>query len=148
GTVPPGVNAAMSKHDIRQMYVIQYEIMGDPDKPTLGRAPEKSLASVNTHDMPPIRAFVDGTDIDDRLDLGFVKEKGARKERKERTKMRKALASLKNGQRTRDRGPFENEVYPRVLQYLSDSMANIVLVNIEDLWEETLPQNVPSTSKE
>jgi 4-alpha-glucanotransferase len=148
GTVPPAVNAAMSKHDIRQMYVIQYEIMGDPDNPTLGPPPEKSLASVNTHDMPPFRAFVDATDMDDRIDLGFVDEKGARRERKERAKMRKALASLKNGPRTMDRGPFENETYPRVLKFLSDSMANIVLVNIEDLWEETHPQNVPATSKE
>jgi len=31
---------------------------------------------------------------------------------------------------------------------LSDSMANIVLINAEDLWEETLPQNVPATSAE
>jgi 4-alpha-glucanotransferase len=27
-------------------------------------------------------------------------------------------------------------------------MANIVLVNLEDLWEETAPQNVPATSTE
>jgi 4-alpha-glucanotransferase len=27
-------------------------------------------------------------------------------------------------------------------------MANIVLMNLEDLWEEVLPQNVPATTKE
>ena len=36
----------------------------------------------------------------------------------------------------------------QVLQFLSNSMANIVLVNVEDLWEETLPQNVPATTTE
>ena len=35
-----------------------------------------------------------------------------------------------------------------LLRFLSHSMANVVLVNLEDLWEETLPQNVPSTSTE
>jgi 4-alpha-glucanotransferase len=35
-----------------------------------------------------------------------------------------------------------------VLRFLSESMADIVLVNLEDLWEETLPQNVPTTSSE
>ena len=35
-----------------------------------------------------------------------------------------------------------------LLQFLSDSMANIVFVNLEDLWGEVLPQNVPSTDKE
>jgi 4-alpha-glucanotransferase len=27
-------------------------------------------------------------------------------------------------------------------------MANIVLANLEDLWEETFPQNVPATNEE
>src|SRR6185503_10530358 len=85
------------------------------------------------HDMPPLRAFLDGTDIDDRVDLGFIDEKIARKERKQRAKMRAALP----------RGG-----YAKILQFLSDSMANIVLVNMEDLWEECLPQNVPATRKE
>src|SRR5207244_5679494 len=43
GTVPPAVNAAMTKHDIRQMYVVQYEIMGNPDNPNLPAPPEKCV---------------------------------------------------------------------------------------------------------
>ena len=31
------------------------------------------------------------------------------------------------------------------LSFLADSQARIVLVNLEDLWLETQPQNVPST---
>jgi 4-alpha-glucanotransferase len=131
GTVPPAVNAAMKRHGIREMYVVQYEIMGNPAKPALRRPPAKSVASLNTHDMPPFRAFLDGSDIDDRLDLGFVDEKGARKERKERILMRRKLQSFR-----------------KTIEFLSDSMANIVLINAEDLWEETLPQNVPATSTE
>ena len=138
GTVPPEVNAAMADHDIRQMYVVQYELMGDPEKPTLRPPPEKCVASLNTHDMPPFRAFLDGTDIDDRLDLGFLDEKSARDERKRRAKMRAALQN--DGHNSR------NAI--RMLQFLSDSMANIVLVNLEDLWDETRPQNVPATSTE
>jgi len=30
--------------------------------------------------MPPFQAFLEGLDIDDRLDLGFVDEKTAKKE--------------------------------------------------------------------
>jgi len=134
GIVPPEVNAAMAKHDIRQMYVVQYEIMGDPEHPALPPPPENCVASLNTHDMPPFRAFLDGTDIDDRLDLGFVDEKNARKERSQRARMRAVLKA------TRGLTP--------TLQFLSKSMANIVLVNVEDLWGETVPQNVPATSTE
>jgi 4-alpha-glucanotransferase len=135
GTVPPAVNAAMARHNIRQMYVVQYEIMGDPDKPGLRTVPEKCVASLNTHDMPPFKAFLDGSDIEDRLDLGFLDEKMARKERKQRAVMRKALGNSKPEIR-------------KSLEFLSNSMANIVLVNLEDLWGEVLPQNVPATSKE
>jgi len=132
GTVPPEVNAAMKKHDIRQMYVVQYEIMGDPDSPNLPPPPEKCVASLNTHDMPPYRGFLDGLDIDDRVKLGLIDEKVARKEHRQRVKMRRVLRKWGGS-------PFP---------FLSESMANIVLANLEDLWEETLPQNVPATSTE
>jgi 4-alpha-glucanotransferase len=134
GTVPPEVNDAMAEHDIRQMYVLQYEIMGNPDKPRLPPPPEKCAAGLNTHDMPPFRAFLEGKDIDDRLDLGLIDAKTARKEQQQRKLMRTALGKW--------------GLLPGVLQFLAGSMANIVLVNLEDLWGETLPQNVPATSTE
>jgi 4-alpha-glucanotransferase len=81
--------------------------------------------------MPPFRAFLDGTDIDDRLDLDFLDEKAAKNERKQRGRMRRKLGSFK-----------------AISRFLAGSMANIVLVNLEDLWQETLPQNVPATSTE
>jgi 4-alpha-glucanotransferase len=139
GTVPPEVNAAIVKHNVRQMYVVQYEIMADPEDPCLPPPPEKCVASLNTHDMPPFRAFLDGSDIDDRLDLGFLNEKSARNERKQRTKMKRLFNGYAHGHTT---------TMTALLQFLSDSMANIVLVNLEDLWGETLPQNVPATSTE
>src|SRR2546426_2791854 len=74
GTVPPEVNRALTKHNVRQMYVAQYEIMGDPDRPKLRPVPARSVASLNTHDMPPFEAFLKGHDIDERLDLGFLNE--------------------------------------------------------------------------
>ena len=39
-------------------------------------------------------------------------------------------------------------IFKAVTRFLADSMANIVLVNVEDLWQEVLPQNVPSTNNE
>jgi 4-alpha-glucanotransferase len=105
--------------------------MGDPRKPTLREPPAKSVATLNTHDMPPFRAFLDGTDIDDRIDLGFLDEKDAREERRQRTLMRRKLRSFR-----------------AAIRFLAESMANVVLINAEDLWEETLPQNVPATSTE
>ena len=37
---------------------------------------------------------------------------------------------------------------PALLKWLKASPAEIVLINLEDLWAETRPQNVPGTSSE
>jgi 4-alpha-glucanotransferase len=143
GTVAPAVNAAMTRHDIRQMYVTQYEIMSRPDNPTLRPPARKSVASLNTHDMPPFAAFLDGMDIDDRLALGLLDQKMAGKERKQRAQMRRALGKLGKGNKAAT--PF---VFQTAIRFLADSRAEIVLVNLEDLWGEILPQNVPATNTE
>jgi len=128
--------------------VVQYEIMGDPEHPTLPPPPEKCVASLNTHDMPPFRAFLDGGDIDDRLDLGFIDDKTARKERRQRARMQQIVTAVYD-RRSHAKLPAVIDRGCRgILQFLSESMANIVLVNVEDLWGETLPQNVPATSTE
>src|SRR5437016_11379279 len=82
GTVPPAVNRALSRHNIRQLYVVQYEIMGNPENPELRPVASKSVASLNTHDMPPFEAFLANLDIEDRLDLGLLDAKTTSKERK------------------------------------------------------------------
>src|SRR5207253_956506 len=123
GTVPPEVNRALAKHNVRQMYVGQYEIMADPDKPKLRPVPGKSVASLNTHDMPPFEAFLEGLDIDDRVDLDLLDERTAKKDRKQRTVMRRKLGSFRNA-----------------TQFLANSMPDIVLITIQDLWQQTLPQ--------
>jgi 4-alpha-glucanotransferase len=141
GVVPPAVNRSMRRHNIAQIYVVQYEIFGDPKKPKLRRPPRNSVASLNTHDMPPFRAFYDGSDIDDRLDLGFLNARAAKAERNTRGVQRKVLSGFL-GQKN------YGAIFRAINRFLADSMANIVLVNVEDLWEETHPQNVPATNKE
>jgi len=152
GTVPPAVNASMARHDIRGMYVVQYEIMGNPKNPKLRAVPKKCVASLNTHDMPPFKAFIEGKDIEDRLDLGFLDPKLVPEERRTRAKARDYIGRMRGTNIGGMRSPNVVAGFsPRlaaVAQFLADSMANIVLINLEDLWEEVLPQNVPSTSKE
>src|SRR5262249_26799305 len=94
GTVPPEVNASMRRHNILQMCVVQYELEGMDTEKALRKIPANSIASLNTHDMPPFRAFLSGLDIKDRLDLRFLDRTGATSERKRRTAMRKSLVKF------------------------------------------------------
>lgn len=143
GTVPEYVPRMMNRHGFRRMYVVQYELKPEEQNPA-GEPPAESVASVNTHDMPTFAAFWRGADIDDRLEQGLLDGKGAEEEREKRKQMRQDLVRHLEAQ-----GLLSNEsgdtkaVLEGVLRFLSGSPAEIVLVNIEDLWLETEPQNVP-----
>jgi 4-alpha-glucanotransferase len=129
GTVPPEVPKTMARHGLRQMYVVQYEIK--PDAP-LPEPPAASVASINTHDMPPFAAWWAGRDIDDRVAQGLLDEVGARREHDAREKMRRATGSHD-----------AKSALESLLLFLAASDAEIVLINLEDLWGELEPQNVP-----
>ena len=136
GTVPPEVNARMARHHLRETYVLQYEV---GPKPKIRPPPQRSVASLNTHDMPTFEAFLRGLDIDDRFDLGLIKKSDLAGEHRQR---RKIVAALQKALKSK------SDALESALKFLGRSDAEIVLINIEDLWRETLPQNVPSTSSE
>lgn len=132
GTVPQYVPKMMDKHGIHRMYVEQYE----PGKP-----PRHSVASINTHDMPPFAAYWNGKDIDDRVERDLLDEAGAKDERTRRDKIRRSLEkSLKA------RGLLP--VLEALLRFLGSSDAEIVLVNLEDLWQEIEAQNMPGVPEQ
>lgn len=147
GTVPRDVRRAMGRHGIQRTFVVQYE--ASPEASGVARAPSKSVASLNTHDMPTFNAFWNAFDIRDRVDLGLLDNAAARHEREDRARVRDAIvASLRrDGWLDRDRARAP-DVIRALLRALAAGPAWMVLVTIEDLWRESRPQNVPGTSTE
>jgi 4-alpha-glucanotransferase len=137
GVVPEEVNRTMAKHNVRHLYVAQFETTLASRKSALKSPPSGSVASLNTHDMFPFQAFIDGKDIDVRLKLRFINSREAGAERKDRRKVRKALEKS-----------FGKNLLNGCLEFLRKSKASIVLHNLEDLWGETKPQNIPATTSE
>lgn len=121
GTVPGYVRRTMTRHGIYRMHVLQLE----PDT-DLYHPPACSLASLNTHDMPPFAAF-------------WAQQNVAAKE------------SLCKSLRSRGWPVAATDDPDRILRaalsYLAASPADLLLVNLEDLWLETAPQNVPGTGE-
>ena len=148
GTVPTYVNLAMARHNFHRMYVMQYELAPGTRRilPTFSR---NSVASLNTHDMPPFAAFWEGLDIDQRLELGLLDETDARTEGKNRHALRHALERFlqRQGYLKTDSASLQ-ELLRACLTFLSVSPAPVVVVNLEDLWLETQPQNLPGTGEE
>jgi 4-alpha-glucanotransferase len=150
GTVPPEVNSSMKRHNIQQMYVVQYELEGNNCWLGLQSVPKNTMASLNTHDMSPFRAFLTGLDIKDRLDLAFLDKAGARNERARRSEMTRILEKFLKQKKFLPRGgrPTPMQIFKATMQLLASSAANIVLVNIDDLLGQVFPQNVPATQTE
>jgi 4-alpha-glucanotransferase len=148
GTVPPAVNAALEKHNILGMYVSQFGVTWDPNR-ALDPAPARAVVSLNTHDTPTFSGFWAGADIDDRVELGLLTDDQARDERQGRERQRAALiAYLKSLGLLNDDAPGEAAVLRAWLSYLAGGNADFLLVNLEDLWLESSPQNVPGTWEE
>ena len=143
GTVPASVPRAMRAHGVRRMYVVQYELKPDGREPA-GWPPAESVASINTHDMPTFAGFWSAKDVDDRLEQELLDDDGAARERETRARMREALTRFLTA-----RGLLPSDasdtltVLDALLVFLAGSDAELVLVNLEDLWLEREPQNVP-----
>jgi 4-alpha-glucanotransferase len=149
GTVPSAVNKAMGRHNIQRMYVLQYELPSALQRP-LRAVPAEEVASVNTHDMPPFAAFWHGLDLHDRLALGLMDEAGLRHEQHQLQAQKEVLVTLlqREGWLRQEDSDDLQMILTACLSYLAASPARVVLVNLEDLWLETRPQNVPGTGVE
>ncbi len=123
GTVPEVVPRAMRRHAFARLYVAQAEL--DMDTEALA-PPHRSVASVNTHDMPPFAAWWEGCD---------------------RTRRSRVLELL-GPACPPDGADDPARVLGAILGVLGESRARHVLVTLEDLWLEQRPQNVPGTGSE
>jgi 4-alpha-glucanotransferase len=143
GTVPPAVRRAMERHGVQKMHVVQFE--ADPDRtPPVPPPPPDVVASLNTHDMPTFAGYWRGSEIDDQLDLGLIDGDEHRTAHERRATLRLGLSRAVGAG-----GEIEpGLVRQRLLERLAASRASYVLVNLEDLWLEPDPQNVPGTSHE
>jgi 4-alpha-glucanotransferase len=145
GTVPPAVNATMAKHKILGMHVAQFGVTGDPNH-ALDPVPEHAVASLNTHDTPTFAGFWTGADIGDRRELGLLTDEGTAKEHEVRARQRAALITyLKTGGWLETESADAEAVLRAWLSHLAAGNAEFLLINLEDLWLEPLPQNVPGT---
>ena len=148
GTVPDLIRRNMTDHGLQRMYVAQFECEPDPNQ-AMHAVPAASLASLNTHDMRPFASFWEGSDIQDQTELGLLDEHQAEEERRRRWAVKWALGEYLEKRGRLEKGSRElAAVLEACLAELSAGSANMLLVNLEDLWQESMPQNTPGTVDE
>lgn len=155
GTVPDEVRHAMAACDIYHYKVLLFE--KEPD----GRfkAPEvyepRSLATVTTHDLPTLRGWWEGRDLQLRDELNLYPDEIIRQEtragrERDRYALMNALVSAQLWHwQPSDALPEYSLALSRAIHcYLALSTASIALLQIEDLIGMTDPVNVPGTHTE
>ena len=148
GTVPAYIRPVMRKHGLHRMFVLHYELATATQK-GLPPVTRDSVASLNTHDLAPFASFWQGLDIRERERLGLLDKQGARREWLSRQDMIRSLVTFlrRKGWLKETAGDIPSAL-KACLSFLAGSQARLVLINLEDLWLETRPQNVPSTRAE
>jgi 4-alpha-glucanotransferase len=155
GTVPPEVRKSMKRHGVKRMFVVQFE--ANSDDPPIGTPPAEAVASLNTHDMPPFAAYWDALDADLRQEMGLLNSDEVQQQRKARDDLARSVGGFLRREGALESGRIERmlnrkldpgEALAGLLDWLARSPADITLVNLEDLWLEERPQNVPGTSQE
>jgi 4-alpha-glucanotransferase len=117
-------------------------------KKCLREVPANSVASLYTHDMPPFASFWNGSDVRDLEELGLCDAQETVEQLTQRRRMGQALAAYLSPREKRGAAASLPVVLQRCQEWLSSSPAKLLLVNLEDLWLETEPQNVPGTHLE
>ncbi|MBK8979940.1 MAG: 4-alpha-glucanotransferase [Planctomycetes bacterium] len=149
GTVPPATRLALPRHGVGSMHVVQFELRPWDAHTALTPGP-RMLATLNTHDLPTFRAFLEALDVEDRVALGLFDEATADRERWQRGEVVAALRDwlARHGELADPGGADAAACLQGVLRALAQSDAAVVVVGIEDLWLEPQPQNVPGTTEQ
>ena len=147
GTVPRYVNRDMARHGLGHLYVAQFNVNRQSQRP-LRPVPARALACVNTHDTPTFKGFIEGADINERVSRGVVGASEALQAHRRRRATVTALARLPREATAGARPSEPLGMLQDCLAQIARSQASLVIVNLEDLWLEPSPQNVPGTGRE
>jgi 4-alpha-glucanotransferase len=150
GTVPDVVRDQMRKRGVAGMYVLQSafssEDPGEDSQPADGQ-----LAMVNTHDMHLFASWWEDEDLDQLEELGHLSRGEAWSIRGARAVGRgRLLRSLRQRGLLEEGGGEEGivAIHSACVRWLASSSAGFLQINLEDLWGEKRPHNIPGSGPE
>jgi 4-alpha-glucanotransferase len=154
GVVPDEMRQAMPEFGLYHYKVLLFEkLEGRFRRP--GEYVRKALATATTHDMPTLRSYWEGRDIELRRRLNLypsieVEGDVIRERERDRELLLGALQEqgLKPAQPATPSDAFTADLAHALHLYLARSPTALVALQLEDLLGEMLPVNVPGTDRE
>jgi 4-alpha-glucanotransferase len=149
GVVPAGLRERMQELSLLRSQVVCFERDDDGQFKSPDRYAHGALASVNTHDMPPLLGYFDALDVDQLRVLGILPDGDAT----ERLRAERALAKAQLLQLLEDEGlwlpstPISDAQWTiAVHQLLARTRSLLVAASLDDVCLETEPLNVPGVA--
>jgi 4-alpha-glucanotransferase len=154
GVVPDEMRAAMPQFGLYHYKVLLFE-KSDGRFRRPGEYPRQALATATTHDMPTLRSFWEGRDIELRHGLNLypsaeIESEVVRERERDRGLLLAALREqgLEPALPATPSDPFTAELAQALHLYLARSATALVALQVEDLLGMTEPVNVPGTDRQ
>ncbi|WP_091737446.1 glycogen debranching protein GlgX [Phenylobacterium immobile] len=145
GVVPDGLRAALTGRNVLGYRVLPFERDEGGFTPPEAYA-SKAWACVGTHDLPPLKGWWAGAEIDERQALGLTPADQAAQERAQRARDRADLvAALGTGDAN---GPMTDNLAELIHAFVARSASLIAVAQADDLAGETVGVNLPGTDRE
>ncbi|MCB0955995.1 MAG: 4-alpha-glucanotransferase [Ilumatobacter sp.] len=148
GTVPPEVDAQMADHGLLGISVLLDQL------PTWGTdgievAPAERMAMTSTHDSYPLAGWWKGDDVRMMRRLELIDDPDEQRRHEDRAATRdRVVGHLVWTGRILHHDPTPAELVGGILDEVASQPTPVMIVNLEDLWGEERPQNVPGTFQE
>jgi glycogen operon protein len=153
GTVPEGFRARLDAADVLSYRVLWFEREGIAFKPPSHYA-AKAVACTSTHDLPTIAGWWRGADIEEKRALGLIAEADFVRSRADRLDEKKALmlaldqAGVAQGAPIDATAAYSAAIPMAIHRFVCASQSMLMLIQADDLAEETAAINLPGTDRE
>ena len=152
GTVPEGFRERTAEANI-----LSYRVLFFEQEPETGAFlppsayPELALATLGSHDLPTLRGWWEGRDLDLKEQLGLFPQAGEasrQREARERDRMQLLEALRRERLLPEDGEPDIPSLARAAHAFLARTPSVLAMAQIDDLTDEADPVNVPATSDE
>jgi len=149
GTVEDWVRDYLAAHGVLGTSMLWFERLRDGVPRPPGQWRHRCLATVGTHDVPPVAAFATGEQVTLRAELGLLTRDPAAEQAAAAASLRAwqdALAREGLAVAARRGHPDPAEFTVALYRYLARTPAALVGVSLADAVGERRPQNLPGTT--
>lgn len=160
GTIPTQLRESLQKQGIFSYRLFYFEKDETGELKAPGSYPELALASISTHDLPPLAGFWSMEDIILRKELGlFLEEEQSHQAMGERIKEKRrmidrlqTLGFLSREEaltlHAQEEPVLTEELHRAVMAFLASTRAKLMVLSQEDLFLEKAQLNLPGTITE